>query len=83
MADSTAPARTVTRGGAWPWLGLAAFLLGYVATWAVQFGVPGEALLIGRRRAGGAREDTLTPVRHRTGVSGGGRRETSGRRQAA
>jgi hypothetical protein len=47
MADSAAPARTVTRGGAWPWLGLAAFLLGYVATWAVQFGVPGEALQAG------------------------------------
>ncbi|MDQ3703487.1 MAG: hypothetical protein M3442_21585 [Chloroflexota bacterium] len=40
-------ARPITRGGAWPWLGLAALVLGYFATWSVQFSVPQEALMEG------------------------------------
>lgn len=40
-------ARPITRGGAWPWLGLAALVLGYFATWSVQFSVPQEALVEG------------------------------------
>jgi hypothetical protein len=43
------------RDGAWPWLGVAAFVLGYVATWSVQFSVSDEAL----RAGGGALLDAL------------------------